>query len=276
VHLGGAAAFLLAGVSARRGGPSGDARRFAEWAVWPALLVGLVAVGSWNRGGLLAALVAILTVLLLLPFKAGGKLLLAGAAAVFVATGWLGSGISIQIREDRVINPDQIVQNLSSIGGADGTRLEGTRQWRLLWWQSIIDYTVHGPYFWTGKGFGLNLTYDDGIERDPDVPSRSPHNGHLTVLARAGVPGLVLWVALQLAFALSMLVGLMRARRDGQQTRAVLIVWVLAYWCAFLVNASFDVYLEGPQGGIWFWCVIAYGLALIARQGGQVPVPQRG
>jgi hypothetical protein len=29
---------------------------------------------------------------------------------------------------------------------------------------------------------------------------------------------------------------------------------------ALLVNASFDVYLEGPMGGIWFWCI--YGLGL--------------
>jgi O-antigen ligase len=212
----------------------------------------------------------------LLPLRAGGKLLLAGATAAFVATAWLGSGVAIQIREDRVINPDQIVQNLSSIGGAEGTSLEGTRQWRLLWWKAIVDYTVHGPHFWTGKGFGLNLTVADGIEPDPDIRIRNPHNGHLTVLARMGVPGLVLWVALQLAFAWSLLVAFIRARRDGQQTRAALIAWVLAYWSAFLVNASFDVYLEGPQGGIWFWCVFAYGLALTAGPSGRVPVPQRG
>ena len=34
---------------------------------------------------------------------------------------------------------------------------------------------------------------------------------------------------------------------------------LLAYWAAFLTNAAFDVYLEGPVGGVWFWCVFGVG-----------------
>jgi hypothetical protein len=40
-----------------------------------------------------------------------------------------------------------------------------------------------------------------------------------------------------------------------------MLIVILAYWLAMLVNASFDVYLEGPQGGIWFWSVFGLGLA---------------
>jgi O-antigen ligase len=231
------------------------------------ILVGLVAMGSLTRGGLLAALVAMLTVMSLRPFKAGRKLFLAGATAVLLATLWLGSGVVLPGREGRAISPEQIARNLGSIGGGTGSELEGTRTWRLLWWNSILDYTFHGPYFWTGKGFGINLTYDDRIVSDPDVLSRSPHNGHLTILARSGVPGLILWGLLQLGFAFSMLTGFIRARQSGPDDhRASLFAWILGYWLAFLVNASFDVYLEGPQGGIWFWTVFACGLALIGSQ----------
>jgi hypothetical protein len=270
VHLGGAAAFLLAGVWARRAS-LGERARWFRWS-WPALLVGVVAMGSMNRGGLLAVIAAILIVMILLPFKAGGKLLLAGATAVLLATFWLGSGFAPKLnRERRVISPEQIVQNLRSIGGGSGTEdLNGTVEWRRLWWNSIIDYTVHGEYFWTGKGFGLNVAYDDGMEPYPDSSTRSPHNGHLTILARAGVPGMVLWILLQLGFGLSMLVGFARARHAGEHIHVSLFAWILAYWMAFLVNASFDVYLEGPQGGIWFWCVFAYGLALVAGRSRQV------
>ena len=28
----------------------------------------------------------------------------------------------------------------------------------------IIDYTVFGDYFWTGKGFGISLADDDGFQ----------------------------------------------------------------------------------------------------------------
>jgi O-antigen ligase len=160
-----------------------------------------------------------------------------------------------------------------SIGGGGAESLEGTREWRLIWWDKIIDYTVHGKYFWTGKGFGINLTFDDGIELDPDNPSRNPHNSHLTILARSGVPGLLIWATLQLWFAYSMVRGWLRAKQARQHRRASLFAWVLAYWVAVLLNASFDPYLESPQGGIWFWCVFAYGIALVMTQSGARHAP---
>ena len=30
---------------------------------------------------------------------------------------------------------------------------------------------------------------------------------------------------------------------------------------AFMINAAFDVFLEGPMGGIWFWTIYGVGLA---------------
>ena len=276
VHLGGAAAFLLADVWTRPASDRAGLAWLTKWGASLALLVGLVAMGSLTRGGLMAAGAAILTVTVLLPSKAVGKILVAGVTAALVAVLWLGWGLSLQIREHRAISPEQIVRNLSSLGGSSGTdNLDGTRRWRLAWWNSIVDYTVHGKYFWTGKGFGLNIAHDDR-----SVPAhsltRSPHNGHLTILARAGVPGAMLWGLLQLGFALTMLAGFIRAHQLGESLRASLFAWVLGYWLAFLVNATFDVYLEGPQGGIWFWCVVGFGFALLGEQRGQIPLPHLG
>ena len=75
------------------------------------------------------------------------------------------------------------------------SNFDGTREWRLRWWGTIQDDTIHGPYFWTGNGFGLNLAISDGFllgEAGGGSSLRSPHTGHLTILARAGVPGIVL------------------------------------------------------------------------------------
>jgi hypothetical protein len=263
VHLAGAATFLLAPWGESRVG--GRWRKwFAQKGAWPVLLIAVVAMGSVTRGGLLAVLAAILVITILRPFKVGGKLIPLGATALLLAILWLGWGVSLgQTREDRAISPEQIIENIKSVGSRGGAdELQGTIDWRLLWWNSIIDYTVRGEYFWTGRGFGINLGYEEGIEPYPDSPTRSPHNGHLTILARAGVPGLCLWILLQLGFVISLLIALVRARTAGENFRASLMAWVLAYWVAFMVNASFDVYLEGPQGGIWFWCLLAYGIAL--------------
>ena len=39
------------------------------------------------------------------------------------------------------------------------------------------------------------------------------------------------------------------------------------------MNASFDVYLQGPMGGIWYWSIIGLGIAVagfIAREAREV------
>ena len=267
-HLAGAAAFLLTGLAAR---PAFSRRATSmaprESAVWFALLPGIIVIGSLTRGGLVAIIAAMGIATVLKPSKAGRKLVQFGTAALVVGILWLvWPSEYVAIEKDRAMAPEQILQNLMSIGGGHDNGLEDTRQWRIVWWEKIIDYTVHGPYFWTGKGFGVNLSFDDGIEPDPDAPNRNPHNGSLTVLARAGVPGLVLWAALQAWFAFAMLRGWLRAKRSGQHDQASVFAWVLAYWMAILINATFDPSLEGPQGGIWFWCVIAYGVALSIEQ----------
>jgi hypothetical protein len=69
---------------------------------------------------------------------------------------------------------------------------------------------------------------------------------------------------LQIVFALAVLRVFLRRsvgrERDWIGASAGL---VLVYWVAVMVNSSFDVYLEGPQGGIWFWSVVGVGLGLI-------------
>jgi hypothetical protein len=121
---------------------------------------------------------------------------------------------------------------------------------------------VHGPLFWTGKGFGVNLADDDGFQVESDGSLRSPHSVNMTILARSGVPGLVVWVTLNLAFAVTVLAGYFRARAASQQRWASVHAWVLAYWLALVMNGSFDVYFESPSGGIWFWSVLGFGLAV--------------
>jgi thiol:disulfide interchange protein len=85
----------------------------------------------------------------------------------------------------------------------------------------------------------------------------------MTVLARMGVPGFLLWGLLMLGFALFLLRALLAHRRAGDSQLAAVSAWVLAFWVAMMVNTTFDPYLEGPQGGIWFWALFGLGLVLI-------------
>jgi hypothetical protein len=157
------------------------------------------------------------------------------------------------------------VENLGSTFTDSGdVNQVGTKRFRLEWWGKIVDYTVFGPYFLTGKGFGINLADADGFQPTQDDSLRAPHNSTMTVLARMGVPGFVLWVALQAAWALGLLWAFVRNRRAGDAWLSAVSAWIFIYWFATMVVTSFDPYIEGPQGGIWFWTL--FGLGLVAMR----------
>ncbi len=164
----------------------------------------------------------------------------------------------------RVVSADQIVENIASIfTDSDNENLAGSKQWRLLWWDTIYGYTIHGKYFWDGKGFGVNLADDDGFQVELDHSLRSPHNGHLTMLARGGVPMLAIWAVCQLTLGYGLVSSAWSAYRRKNTHWFALLVFLFVYWLAYLINASFDVFLEGPVGGIWFWCVYGWGIGAV-------------
>jgi hypothetical protein len=160
--------------------------------------------------------------------------------------------------------PTQWWDNIISIFfSSSNSQLQGTKQFRLAWYGAIIDYTFHGPYFWDGKGFGINLADSDGFQGTPDHSLREVPNSHLAVLARMGVPGFLLWILLQGAFALLLLRALLLFRRAGDKPLATVTAWVGIFWTAIMVNSFFDPYIESPQGGIWFWSLFGLGLVLM-------------
>lgn len=272
VHLGGIAAFLLLGMHRlplARTQTSTLGRRALHrgeslwWMIW---LAGFVGIASLNRGGMLAALAGGGMAVLLRPGVAGRRLAwVIGIVVVFTLT-LVAFDVSFERRDGRDISARQLVDNALSVTGLQpgSGNLEGTKRWRIMWWNKIMSYTVHGEYFWTGKGYGINLAIDDGFA-SRDSYLRSPHNGHLTILARSGVPGAVLWLLLQGSFVVALIATHLRARRRREELVALMSVWVLAYWAAFMVNSTFDVALEGPHIGIPFWSLFGLGLALIIR-----------
>lgn len=222
-----------------------------------------------SRAGFFAVVVPIAVVSLLRFQKVGWKVIGLGLIAVVFIFAVLESDlVNIELR-GRQVNPDQMAASVSSaFGSTEHQELEGSKEWRLGWWNNIIDYTVRGPYFWTGKGFGVNLAVEDGPPglTAEDTALRSPHNGNMTVLARMGVPGLLIWAALNISFVVRLFAAYRRANRAGLMFWARVDLWVLCFWLALMINLSFDVYLEGPVGGMWFWSIIGLGVAAVRVQ----------
>jgi hypothetical protein len=266
VHLSGVAAFMCLGFA-------GESRTWRN-----VLLIIGVALSGMNRGGLLAFSLAFAVILAVRPRSRGSWQVV---TTVLVTIALLGvTGLRLRFPgSDREVSFEQLIVHAHSLTGASTVApsatagaaqdLENTKEWRLAWWAVIASYTIGGEYRWGGKGYGVNLANDDGFQTSDDDSLRSPHNVNMTVLARSGVIGLALWLLLQGTWVIRIWRALRDARRRGHTQWHALFGFLLAYWLALLVTGTFDVFLEGPAGGIWFWTVFGVGIAaeMVYRSG---------
>lgn len=204
-------------------------------------------VATFNRGGMLAFLVGMILFLFysrknaaLTNIKSYVKIVLLLLCLAFPLYLLTNIKDPVQGRDTGIA---QLQKNITSIFvKEEKTPLSGNIIWRLAWWSKIVDYTITGPYFFTGKGLGINLATADGIKMQ-DNSLRSPHNFHMNVLARFGVPIAIVW--------LSFLVFVIRGiRKRDAPLEHILYV---AVFVSFMVNASFDVALEGPMAAFPCW-----------------------
>jgi hypothetical protein len=291
VHLGAIAVFLLLRLD-KMDRPYSNWTRMGMWVLW---WVGWVFYGVISRSGMFCALIGITAVLFVRPKSDWFFPVITGTLVMGFL---LVSGLSVHVPDPTrnvSISFNQIKNNFLSLAGIGldesgiqitptvlapgiGTGESGNQNtptvsaqsddlriysmnFRLDWWKKIIGYTFEGPYFWMGKGYGINLADDDGSQVTADHSLRSPHNAFMTILARSGVPGLVLWLAflVTLAIQAARMIYARPARLDHP-----LISWTTIYILILLFNASVDVFLEGPMGGVWFWSMV--GIIMLCRK----------
>jgi len=262
VHLAGAATFLALGLHRQFPRRAGKFLAFQEMFWWSAIAAGVIAAGSRNRGGMLSVLTALTLVSVLKPNNRLKNFLIPGLIVVSLFAMF---DVRVPLGAGREISVDQITDNISSIFmGSKEQSLSGTSEWRLEWWQSIIDDTLLGKDFWMGRGYGVNLAEVDGFA--DATQNRSPHNAHLTILARSGTPGLVMWLILLGTIYYSLFKCYLQCLNNNRTELGNVNLWIMGYITAFLVNSSFDVFLEGPQGGIWFWSLVGFAVAVTYSQ----------
>ena len=85
----------------------------------------------------------------------------------------------------------------------------------------------------------------------------------MTILARGGVPAFVLWIVTLGSWLVAVVRQLSEAKRLQDDWWAGIFAFLLSYWTIILISASFDVLLESPVVGIWFWTIHGIGLAAL-------------
>ena len=177
----------------------------------------------------------------------------------------MGLFVAIDIQGDaqgRTISLSQITDNFSSIVSTniDGNLVEN-KVWRLIWWAKLVNESFTLQHFFVGKGLGMSLAGNDILNTDDNL--RSPHNFHLTILARFGYFVFITW-----AIWLASLFKPLFTRKLAGKTLAISSILL-----AFIINGSFDVFFEGPMGAFPFWTFV--GLLFIENTYGsptEIPI----
>ena len=220
-----------------------------KWRVLLSLVIALdfLILASYSRSGIVAFLASMLCFIYFnkdIQLQARVRLLIKYLPIILLVVTPIY--INIKVAENfqgRAVGLEQIKNNFSSIvGGTTDATSENNVVWRLVWWAKIIDYSLSSPNFFIGKGLGMNLATDDDIITLDDS-LRSPHNFHLNIMSRFGVLIFMIWMY----FLIQLLKPLFKKHLEGKR---LLIGCILL---AFLLNASFDVFLEGPMGAFPFW-----------------------
>ncbi len=152
--------------------------------------------------------------------------------------------------QGRTISLSQITDNFSSIVSSDiDGSLTDNKVWRLVWWAKLLNESFTLEHFFIGKGLGMSLAGNDLTSVDENL--RSPHNFHLTIIARFGYIIFFIWIYwLYLLFK-----PLFKKQLSGKMLGLTCIL------LAFIINGSFDVFFEGPMGAFPFWTLV--GLLLV-------------
>jgi len=207
----------------------------------------ILLIASYTRGGLLAYLLPMIFFLYQSRHKFSswftkGRVLLMGAVLGLSVVFYLNSGGDENF-QGRALGFEQVSKNLLSLFAEqeDGA-LTDNKLWRLAWWYKIVTDAFELKKGLVGVGVGPNLTLLGDVGTD-DEQLRSPHSIHLTILARFGIPLFLLWLYwMYLQF-----------RRVSSKTEPGFSKIILFILLGFIINASFDVYLEGPMGAFPFW-----------------------
>lgn len=157
--------------------------------------------------------------------------------------------------QGRTISLSQITDNFSSIVSSDiDGSLTDNKVWRLVWWAKLLNESFTLEHFFIGKGLGMSLAGNDLTSVDENL--RSPHNFHLTIIARFGYIIFFIWL-----YWLWLLFKPLFTKKLSGKTLGLTCILL-----AYIINGSFDVFFEGPMGAFPFWTLV--GLLLIEEYHG--------
>jgi hypothetical protein len=237
-------------------------------------LVTIALAATQNRASLIGVTVGAVVGLMFLPGRERWHLIVRVVTVSVLGLG-LAIGLSLQVpgstgSQGRAFSASQLVDNVLSIGAGGGaSSLGGTVAGRDQLWSLVFHEQVVEGRLFDGLGFGVNLPYlvGDTLVTNGSDPLRSPHNSHDDILARMGLIGISLWIALWLAWYWHVVAGCRRLARRGLHARRQAGVLSVMVVTTILVTSYFSPQLEGAQIAALQWTAFGIGLAVTSSRG---------
>jgi O-antigen ligase len=178
------------------------------------------------------------------------------------------SGVEIKGRLGKKISLDFIVSHFEAISGKASSEdtaasAEGVPQ-RIGWWRAIYKKMIRSPQkIVFGLGYGIPLTNYRGAA---GTVLREPHNSFISVIARLGVSGMLVWLLMQGALYIAWWRAYrLSVRMDWIEDRNNLLI-LLIYNVIVLITAIGEDGFEKPFYAIpyylFFGVILRYGRIL--------------
>lgn len=141
-------------------------------------------------------------------------------------------------------------------------------QWRYLYWSNVIREVTLKPW---GLGFDYSLSklapWEVWAERPSELAFRAsirldPHNSYIAILARVGFWGFLIFLSALILYV----VAAIRASRSLNDERKFYALTIFSLFVAVATFANFNVTLEGPYHGIFFWIFMGISMAIYSHK----------
>jgi hypothetical protein len=241
------------------------ARRFIERAggiLVPSLLIAF-SVGLFQARTIYLQLIAIVLMLLWYRRKAFGKICVAMGVGLIALILVVESGVEIEGRNGQNVSIEYITNHFIAIAGIENPGVKGEAagvDLRLGWWKDIIFERL--PKSTGSLIFGLGYGFPLVDFKGPDGEIvREPHNSYVSILARIGLVGLLLFISGPVLLVHSWWNAFKLCRREsyqiGQDRLFILMVYFVMIWIFSMGEAAFEApYLTIPY--YFFWGVFLH------------------
>ena len=169
------------------------------------------------------------------------------------------------------VNPAFYLQHVETINPDNNLPNVSPANWRLEVWREAVGHWLATPAtILVGEGFGRPLTSKQipGVSLNAGqgqgilVAVRQPHDIHLTVLARLGILGFLLWAFINLRIVYLFICSLWKNPKNTFEH--ALKLWLFLFYITSMILASLQPWLEFSYGAIPFYIVLGFSLGILS------------